>query len=106
MKEITRDYREIESPIIVLWKQDDKNSCSGVFRYPKFLIIWLFSQGIFIFTYAMEAIIVSKLSFVFVSQFSEGMSCPFGISFGMNEIYFTQSVSNCLNVYSIQGKIS
>ena len=55
--------------------------------------------------YGNNRVQVFTSSFKFIFQFNEKMYEPCGICFSENNVYVTQEGSNCLNVYSVEGKL-
>ena len=103
-KELTRDYRKITDPIAVFGKHDSNYSAPRLFSFPNHMAIHTENNDIYICDGGNDRVQVFNKSFEFVSQFGKRMNVPFGICFGINEIYVTQRGSHCLNVYSTERK--
>ena len=63
------------------------------------------TNNIYICDQGNNRIQVFTSSFQFLFQFDEKMNEPYGICFDENKVYVTQALGNCLNVYSVEGKL-
>ena len=104
VKEGIRDYKEIGDPVAVFGKHSKEGSSPGVFCYPKGIAINSENNSIYICDGGNNRVQVYNKSFDFVFQFSDKMNGPAGICIKQNKVYVTQYVSNCFNVYSIEGQ--
>ena len=120
VKEVIRDYKGIGDPVAVFGKHFRVRqqsffgnimaltfglpSSPGVFCYPKGIAINPVDNIIYICDFWNNRVQVYSKSFEFVFQFSDKMKEPAGICIKQNKVYVTQYSSNCLNVYSAEGK--
>ena len=104
VKERAQDYKEIGGPVVVFGKHSEEGSSPGVFCCPFGLAINYENNSIYICNGGNHRVQVYNKSFEFVFQFSEKMGTPIGICIKQNRVYVTQYDSNCLNVYSTEGK--
>ena len=104
VKEGIRDYKEIGDPVAVFGKHNKKkSSLPGVFCRPSDIAINPLNNYIYICDPGNNRIQVYNESFQFLFIFDDRMGSPLGIC--LNQfLYVTQYHSNCLNVYSTQGK--
>ena len=104
VKEGIRDYKEIGDPVAVFGKHSEEGSSPGVFCCPRGIAINPVNNSIYICDGGYNRVQVYNKSFEFVFQFSHEMNVPICICIKQNKIYVTQWSSNCLNVYSTEGK--
>ena len=104
VKEGIRDYKEIGDPVAVFGKHSRNGSSPGVFCYPQGIAINPVNNSVYICDFGNNRVQIFNKSFEFVFQFNDKMKEPAGICIKQNKVYVTQFSSNCLNVYSAEGK--
>ena len=98
-----RDYK-VGEPVVVFGKHNNqKSSLPGVFCRPSGITINPLTNYIYICDPGNNRIQVFNEFFEFVFIFNEKMGSPLGICLNIF-LYVTQFHSNCLNVYSTEGK--
>ena len=104
VKEGIRDYKEIGEPIAVFGNYSKIFYSPGVFGCPGGIAINPENNFIYICDPVYNRVQVYNKSFEFVFQFSDKMGAPICICIKQNKVYVTQLSSDCLNVYSTEGK--
>ena len=100
------DYKKKGEPILTACTHSYKKSTlPGVFAYPSSISIHPQTNNVYICDHGNNRVQVFTSSFQFLFQFNEKMHGPRGICFNKNEVYVAQAKSNCLNVYSVEGKL-
>ena len=100
------DYKKKGEPVLTACKHSSKASTeAGVFGYPQSISIHPRTNNVYICDHGNNRVQVFTSSFQFLFQFNEKMNGPCGICCTENNVYVTQAVSNCLNVYSVEGKL-
>ena len=100
------DYKKKGEPVLTAFKHSSKVSTeAGVFFYPRSISIHPPTNNIYICDQENNRVQVLTSSFQFLFQFNGGMCWPCGICFSEKNVFVSQFVSNCLNMYSIGGKL-
>ena len=99
-----RDYKEIENPVIVAGKHSVKSKSAEMFRSPRSIVIHPETNNVYLCDSWNDRVQLFTKSLKFLFDFSEKMSCPYGVCISNNSVYVTQFEDHFLNEYTAEGK--
>ena len=104
--ELISEYKKKGVPLAVFGKHiDNKSNNPGIFCYPQSISVDIDTNLFYICDYSNHRVQVFNKIFQFLFMFSEKMNGPCGICILQEKVYVTQYRINCLNIYSLQGKL-
>ncbi|KAI6660698.1 RING finger protein nhl-1-like isoform X2 [Oopsacas minuta] len=104
-KSKTPDYKNMSQPVEVFGRHSKKDKSSGVFYSPGSIAIDPLTNYIYICDAGSHKVQVFNSSYDFVFLFGHKMDCPAGICIVQDNLYVTQHISCCMNVYSMRGQL-
>ena len=101
------EYKKKGVPLAVFGKHDGTKISEepGIFANPESVTMDVETHLFYICDYGNARVQVFDKMFQFLFMFSEKMDGPCGICVLQEKVYVTQFGTNCLNSYSLQGKL-
>ena len=105
VKPVVPDYKTKQLPIAYCCKKSSEQKSPGELNCPRSLAIHYKTGNIYIADRDNHRVQVFDCNGAYLFMFSEKMNRPFGICISQNNVFVTQLVSYCINMYKLEGKL-
>ena len=105
MKPVVPDYKTKQLPTAYCCKKFSQQKSPGELNCPRSLAIHYKTGNIYIADRDNHRVQVFDCNGAYLFMFSKKMKRPFGICISQNNVFVTQLVSYCINMYKLEGKL-
>ena len=105
VKPVVPDYKTKQLPTAYCCKKSSEQKSPGELNYPRSLAIHYETGNIYIADKENHRVQVFSCNGDYLFMFSEKINGPIGICVSQNRVFVTQSISHCINMYELEGKL-
>ena len=105
VKPVVPDYKTKQLPTAYCCKKSSEQNSPGELNCPRSLAIHYKTGNIYIADKENHRVQVFNCNGDYLFMFSEKMNKPFGICVSQNNVFVTQLISHCINMYELEGRL-
>ena len=105
VKPVVPDYKTKQLPTAYCCKKSSVQKSPGEFNNPRSLALHYKTGNIYIADTNNHRVQVFSSNGDYLFMFSERMNKPFSISISQNNVFVTQFLCHCINMYELEGKL-
>ena len=105
VKPVVPDYKTKQLPTAYCCKKSSEQKSPGELNCPRSIAIHYLTGNIYIADKENHRVQVFSCNGDYLFMFSEKINGPMGICISQNKVFVTQSISHCINMYELEGKL-